>query len=218
MNKQETLDRLKTLGAVAVLRGPSPDTTMRLVEALFAGGLRGIEITFTTPGALDVVRTLDEQFGNEILLGMGTLTKPQQAEAALTAGAKYLVSPMLDADLARTMVNTRLLAIVGAFTPTEVVRAHNLGADIVKIFPASLVGPGYVRKLQSLFPDIPLMPTGGVSKENVADWFAVGAVAIGAGSNLCPPEAILAGRFEEITAIAREFVSAVAQARRPLSA
>ncbi|MFW6042710.1 MAG: bifunctional 4-hydroxy-2-oxoglutarate aldolase/2-dehydro-3-deoxy-phosphogluconate aldolase, partial [Chloroflexota bacterium] len=174
---------------------------------------QGIEITFTTPDALGVVRALDERFGHDILLGMGTLTRPEQAEEAVAAGARYLVSPMVDDDLTRAMVNTELLVMVGALTPSEIVRAYHSGSDVVKVFPGSLVGPAYFKSLRGPFPDIPLMPTGGVSKENVGDWFAAGAVAVGAGSKLCPKELALAGRFQEITAIARDFVAAVEQAR-----
>lgn len=216
MNKEETFDRLQRSGVVAVLRGPSPDMTLKMVEALVAGGVTGIEITFTTPDALDVVRRLDEAYGDEIFLGMGTLTKPRQAAEAMAAGARYLVSPMVDDDLVRAMAGTGLLVMAGALTPTEVMRAYTLGSDIVKVFPGSLVGPGYLKSLHGPFPDIPLMPTGGVSKENVADWFAAGAVAVGAGSSLCPKQLALAGRFAEITAIARAFLEAVASARQPL--
>jgi 2-dehydro-3-deoxyphosphogluconate aldolase/(4S)-4-hydroxy-2-oxoglutarate aldolase len=216
MDKQETLKRLKSLGLVAVLRGPDPETTVKMVEALAAGGVEGIEITFTTPDALGVVRTLDEQFGDKILLGMGTLTKPEQAEEAKAAGARYLVSPMLDDDLAQAMVDTGLLVAVGALTPTEVMRAYNLGSDIIKVFPGSLVGPGYLKSLRGPFPDVPLMPTGGVSRENVADWFAAGAIAVGAGSKLCPKPLAKAGRFAEITEIAQDFVKAVEMARQPI--
>lgn len=214
MDKDASIDRLRTLGLVAVLRGPSADTTVQMVEALVAGGVKGIEITFTTPNALEVVRQLEAHFGDEIFLGMGTLTSPEQAREAMDAGARYLVSPMVDDDLARAMVDTGLLVMVGALTPTEVMRAHNLGSDVIKVFPGSLVGPGYLRSLHGPFPDIPLMPTGGVSKENVADWFSAGAVAVGAGSSLCPKHLALAGRFDEISALAGEFAAVVASARQ----
>lgn len=215
MDRQGALDRMKALGLVAVIRGPSPESTLQMVEALVAGGVQAIEITFTTPDATNVVRTLDGQFGEEILLGMGTLTSAEQAEEAAAAGARYLVSPMLDDELAHAMVGTGLMVMLGALTPTEVVRALKLGADVVKVFPGSLVGPDYFRSLREPFPEIPLMPTGGVSIDNVADWFAAGAVAVGAGSSLCPRDLALAGRFGEIAARAQEFVQAVASARNP---
>jgi 2-dehydro-3-deoxyphosphogluconate aldolase/(4S)-4-hydroxy-2-oxoglutarate aldolase len=214
INKENTLQRLRTLGLLAVLRGPAPDTTVKMVEALVAGGVKGIEITFTTPDALAVVRRLDAHFGEAILLGMGTLTDPRHAQQAAAAGARYLVSPMVDDALARAMVDTGLLVMMGALTPTEVMRAYRLGSDVIKIFPGSLVGPRYLKSLHGPFPGVPLMPTGGVSRDNVADWFAAGAVAVGAGSSLCPKHLALEGRFEEITAIAADFVEAVSLARR----
>lgn len=214
MNKQDTFNRLKNLGLLAVLRGPSPPTTIEMVEALVAGGVRGIEITFTTPDAAGVVRALDARFGDDILLGMGTLTRPQQVQEAVEAGARYLVSPMLDDNLARSMVDSGCLVMVGALTPTEIARAYNLGSDAVKVFPGSLVGPAYLKSLRGPLPHIPLMPTGGVNKENVDDWFAAGAFAVGAGGSLCPTHLALDGRFQEITALARDFVTAVERARR----
>jgi 2-dehydro-3-deoxyphosphogluconate aldolase / (4S)-4-hydroxy-2-oxoglutarate aldolase len=211
MDKKETLRRISDLGLIAVIRGPSPDLTVHMVEALVAGGVAGIEITYTTPNAEEVVRKLDQRFGNEIVLGMGTLTLPSQAETAKAAGARFLVSPICDPELAQAMVATGLVVMVGALTPTEVERAYRLGSDIVKVFPGSLVGPSYIKALKGPFPNIPLMPTGGVSIENVAEWFAAGVAAVGAGSELCPPQFAKEGRFEEITQRAREFNAAVAK-------
>jgi len=208
------LEKIGALGLLAVIRGPEPDLTVRMVQALVAGGVHGIEITFTTPQATDVVRRLDELFGDDIVLGMGTLMAPQDATAAVQAGARFLVSPMIDEALAQAMVDTELAVMIGALTPTEIVRARRLGSDVVKVFPGSLGGPSYFKALRGPFPDIPLMPTGGVGRENVGQWFAAGAFAVGAGSNLCPKELALAGRFDEIEEIAREFVEAVESARR----
>jgi 2-dehydro-3-deoxyphosphogluconate aldolase/(4S)-4-hydroxy-2-oxoglutarate aldolase len=216
MNKQETLDAIGQLGLLSVLRGPSPDLTLHMVEALIAGGVTGIEITFTTPNALKVVKSLNERFGNQILLGMGTLTRPEQAAAAQEAGARFLVSPHTEKNLAAAMKETGLPIMLGALSPSEVVLSRKLGSDVVKLFPGSLGGPRYLKALRGPFPDIPIMPTGGVSKDNVADWFAAGAFAVGAGSNLCPTALAREGRFEEITASAKAFVSAVASARSPV--
>uniref|UniRef100_UPI0035B31FC6 bifunctional 4-hydroxy-2-oxoglutarate aldolase/2-dehydro-3-deoxy-phosphogluconate aldolase n=1 Tax=Promineifilum sp. TaxID=2664178 RepID=UPI0035B31FC6 len=154
MNKQETLNRLHALGLVAVIRGPSPELTVRMVEALVAGGVTGIEITYTTPNAPDVVRALDRAMGDSILLGMGTLTDPAQAVEAQEAGARYLVSPITDEALGRAMVATGLPVMMGALTPTEVYQAHCLGSDVVKLFPGSAVGPDYVKALHGPFPYI----------------------------------------------------------------
>lgn len=213
MDKQEILNKLHTLGLVAVIRGPSPELTVRMVEALAAGGVTGIEITYTTPDAAAVVRALDRAFGDSILLGMGTLTDPAQAVEALDAGARYLVSPVTDEALGRAMVATGLPVMIGALTPSEVFRAHQLGSDVVKLFPGSAVGPDYVKALRGPFPHIPIMPTGGVDEHNVADWFRAGVFAVGAGSQLSPTKLAREGRFDEITATAKRFAAAVRSAR-----
>lgn len=214
MSKETTLHRLHDLGLVAVIRGPSPELTVRMVEALVAGGVCGIEITYTTPNATEVVRALDRALGERILLGMGTLTDPAQAAEAQDAGARYLVSPITDEALGRAMVATGLPVMIGALTPTEVWRAHQLGADVVKLFPGSAVGPDYVKALHGPFPDIKIMPTGGVDEHNLADWFRAGVWAVGAGSQLSPAQPAKEGRFDEITAVAARFAAAVAAARQ----
>jgi 2-dehydro-3-deoxyphosphogluconate aldolase/(4S)-4-hydroxy-2-oxoglutarate aldolase len=211
--KTATLERIRDIGLIAVLRGPSEDATLRTVEALVAGGVRAIEITFGTPNAAHVARALDRQLGDEIVLGMGTLTEPEQAMEARDAGVRFLVSPICDEALATAMVGTGLAVMVGALTPTEVHRASRLGSDMVKIFPGSLVGPGYIRALRGPLPQLALVPTGGVSPDNVGAWFASGVAAVGAGGELCPRPAMAAGRFGEITLRAREFVAAVGRAR-----
>ena len=214
MRKEDTLQRIRELGLLAVLRGPSADLTVQMMAALVAGGVLGIEITYTTPNAAEVVAELKRQFGDRIVLGMGTLTRPDQAAEAQAAGAQFLVSPHTEAVLARAMVATGLPVMMGAFTPTEVMASVNLGSDVVKLFPGSLGGQAYMKALKGPFPHVAMMPTGGVDKDNVADWFAAGAVAVGAGSQLCPPKWAQAGRWDEITAVAQEFVTAVQTARR----
>ena len=213
MTKVEVLEKVKQLGLLAVIRGPSAELTVKMVEALVAGGVLGIEVTYSTPDAEGVVRTLSGKFGDQIVLGMGTLTKPEQASAAKAAGANFIVSPVCEPALVKTMVDSGLLTMAGAFTPTEVLQAYNLGTDVVKIFPGSLGGPAYVKALKGPFPYIPMMPTGGVSAANVAEWFATGVVAVGAGSELCPPQLAKEGKFDEITRRAAEFVQVVRSAR-----
>jgi 2-dehydro-3-deoxyphosphogluconate aldolase/(4S)-4-hydroxy-2-oxoglutarate aldolase len=213
MDKQETLQLIRDLGVLAVIRGPSPELTLQIVGALAAGGIRGIEITYTTPNAAEVVRALDQTFGDDILLGMGTLTRPDQAAEALDAGARFLVSPVCLRKLAKAMVGTGLPVMIGALTPTEVFKAHQLGSDVVKLFPGSAVGPGYVKALKGPFPTIDLMPTGGVSEGNLREWFAAGVFAVGAGSELAPPALAREGKWDEITAIAARFAAAVQGAK-----
>jgi 2-dehydro-3-deoxyphosphogluconate aldolase/(4S)-4-hydroxy-2-oxoglutarate aldolase len=214
--KTHTLERIKKLGLVAVIRGPSAELTLKMVEALVAGGVYGIEITYSTPNATQVVRTLAEKFGDQILLGMGTLKDPAQVREAREAGANYLVSPHCDDELAQAMTSSGLAVMIGALTPSEIVQAHRLGSDVVKLFPGSFTGPGYLKALREPFPEIPIMPTGGVDAQNVADWFAAGAFAVGAGGALCPKAWGLEGRFTDITTRAKEFVKAVEQARQAI--
>jgi 2-dehydro-3-deoxyphosphogluconate aldolase/(4S)-4-hydroxy-2-oxoglutarate aldolase len=213
MHKAEVLEKVKQLGLLAVIRGPSPELTVHIVEALIAGGVLGIEITYSTPNAEQVVNDLSRRFGGQILLGMGTLTKPEQAAAAKAAGATFVVSPVCEPLLVKSMVESGLLCMAGALTPTEVLQAYNLGSDVVKVFPGSLGGPAYIKALKGPFPYIPMMPTGGVSTSNVADWFTAGVVAVGAGSELCPPKLAKEGKFDEISQRAAEFVQIVKSSR-----
>lgn len=213
MNKTEMLEKIKELGLLAVIRGPSPELTVRMVEALIAGGVLGIEITYTTPNAEEVVRTLSSKFGGEIVLGMGTLTNTEQARTAREAGAHFLVSPICEENLVKSMVASGLLTMAGALTPTEVFQAYQLGSDVIKIFPGSLGGPSYIKALKGPFPYIPMMPTGGVNAGNIAEWFSTGVVAVGAGSELCPPQLAKDGKFDEISKRASEFVQVVKAAR-----
>jgi len=213
MDKKEVLEKIKTLGLVAVIRGPTADLTLRMVDALVAGGVKGIEITYSTPNAEQVAATVAKKYGDEIVLGMGTLIEPAQAERAKAAGATFIVSPVSEPELVKAMVASGLVVMAGALTPTEVLQSYRLGSDVVKIFPGSLTGPSYIKALHGPFPYIPMMPTGGVSAANVGEWFAAGVVAVGAGSELCPPALAKEGKFDEITRRAAEFVHMVQEAR-----
>lgn len=213
MNKDVTLDRIKEVGLLAVLRGPSLEGTIQIVDALVEGGVTGIEVTFTTPNALEVVAALANKYGEDILLGMGTLTQPDQVAGAKEAGAKFLVSPMYETNLVRAMADSGLPVMIGALTPSEVFQAYHAGSDVVKVFPGSLTGPGYLKALHGPFPEIPLMPTGGVNIDNIPDWFRAGAFAVGAGSLLCPRPLVQAGDFAAISKIAREFARVVKESQ-----
>jgi len=212
-DKKATLKKIQELGVLAVLRGPSKDLTIKMVDALVKGGVTGIEITFTTPNALEVVSGLSKQFGEKITLGMGTLTNPAQADLAKAAGSEFLVSPHTEEELGKALVATGLPVMMGALTPSEVMKAVSLGCDVVKIFPGSLGGPSYMKSLKGPFPDVPMMPTGGVSDQNLVEWFAAGAFAVGAGSKLCPKSLALKGDFDQITIIASNFMKAIKEAR-----
>ncbi len=213
MNKVEVLEKVKQLGLLAVIRGPSAELTVKMVDALVAGGVSGIEITYSTPNAEEVVLELSGKYGDSIVLGMGTLTKPEQVLSGKLAGASFLVSPICEPALVKAMVGSGLLCMAGALTPTEVFQAYSMGVDVVKVFPGSLGGPAYIKALKAPFPYIPMMPTGGVSAGNAAEWFAAGVVAVGAGSELCPPQLAKEGKFDEISKRAAEFVQVVKIAR-----
>ena len=212
MEPDQTLKRTEDLGLLAVVRGESRAAALEVVVALIEGGVLGIEITFTTPEAPGVIRDLDEEYGDSILLGAGTVTTHEQVERSAEAGATFLVSPGCDPDLLPAMLGTGLLVLPGVLTPSEVMLARGLGAQAVKLFPGSLGGTSYLKALRGPFPDVPFVPTGGVSLENMVDWFAAGAFAVGAGSALAPSS--LGGRdCGKVVENARRFADAVRAAR-----
>jgi 2-dehydro-3-deoxyphosphogluconate aldolase / (4S)-4-hydroxy-2-oxoglutarate aldolase len=200
-----TLDQLRETRVVAVIRAPDPDGAVRAVDALVRGGVTGIEITYSTPDVPRVLATVAERYGDAVLLGAGTLRTPAQAREAVDSGARFLVSPGLSDEVLEAMLATGATAMAGALTPTEVMRADALGAHVVKVFPASLGGPAYIRALRAPFPDIRFMPTGGVSADNLADWLDAGVIAVGAGSELCSAADIGARRWDVIEEKARAF-------------
>jgi 2-dehydro-3-deoxyphosphogluconate aldolase/(4S)-4-hydroxy-2-oxoglutarate aldolase len=204
----DPLGRLRHTCVVAVIRAPDADGAVLAVDALVRGGVTGIEITYSTPDVPRVLQTVAERHGDDVLLGAGTLRTPRQVHEAVAAGAEFLVCPGLDDELVAAMLASGATTMAGALTPTEVMRAERLGVDVVKVFPASLGGPAYVRSLRGPFPDISFMPTGGVSAGNIREWIAAGAVAVGAGSELCSATDIQTERFDAIEAKAREFTAA----------
>jgi len=206
------LAALRTAGVVAVLRAPSPESALACVDALIDGGVTGIEITYSTPDAARVIERVRRDHP-EAYVGAGTVLTADQARAAADAGARFLVSPGTTDDLAAALLDTGLTTLLGALTPSELMHALALGAHAVKIFPASLGGPAYLKALRGPFPEVPLVPTGGVSADNVADWLGAGALAVGAGGELCPSTAIASGDTEEIARRARAFTRALQEAR-----
>ncbi|MGF3056243.1 bifunctional 4-hydroxy-2-oxoglutarate aldolase/2-dehydro-3-deoxy-phosphogluconate aldolase [Microbacterium sp. YY-01] len=209
----DRLARTRAAGVLAVLRAPSPEAAIDSAEAIIRGGVTGIEVTFSTPDAPAVIRELLQRHGDSIVVGAGTITTPEQAEASAEAGAEFLVSPGTLPALTQTMVDTGKVVMSGALTPTEVMAALQLGVDVVKIFPASLGGPAYLGALRGPFPDAPLMPTGGVKPTNLADWFAAGAVAVGAGGDLANSTAIARADWSELEQRAHHFAQALAAVR-----
>lgn len=208
-----SLTPVRATGILAVLRAPSAGHAMRAIDALISGGIRGIEVTYSTPDAPAVIARTIATYGASAYVGAGTVTTADHARAAADAGAAFLVSPGTVPDLVSAMKATGAVTMTGALTPTEVMTATAAGADVVKIFPASLGGPAFLGALRGPFPDVPLMPTGGVTPTNLSQWFAAGAVAVGAGSDLVPSSVFASGDYAEITRRARQFTEALREVR-----
>jgi 2-dehydro-3-deoxyphosphogluconate aldolase/(4S)-4-hydroxy-2-oxoglutarate aldolase len=212
--KPLVLSTLKAGGLVPVIRADSADLAVRVTDALVEGGIRTIEITMTVPDALLAIRSVASRFGGDILLGAGTVTDRTMAIGALEAGAEFLVCPCLVPEVIASAQELGAAVLPGAMTPTEVFSAWRLGGDIVKIFPASHAGgAGYLKALKGPFPQIDLLPTGGVNLETIAGFIDAGAVAVGVGGELVLKSAIATGSFDRITALARQFVDALERAR-----
>ncbi len=206
---EQVLERLRALKVVAVLRGASAADAVEVAGALVEGGVRALEVTFTTPGAGAALRELRERHGDDALVGAGTVTTPGQVEEAVEADAAFLVSPGLDPGLVERMTATGRLCLPGVLTPSEVLQAVRLGLRALKLFPGSLGGPAHLRALRAPFPEVAFVPTGGVSAANAPEWLAAGALAVGAGGSLAPPS--LEGRDRaDVVAGARALVEAVA--------
>ena len=206
--RTDTVARVAAEQAVAVVRTDSPDAMVELARALLAGGVSCIEITLTVPGALDAIRRVAEDLAQdadapEVLIGAGSVLDAHQAEAAIEAGARYIVSPGFKRDIVEAAHSLDAAAMPGCFTPTEILTATEAGADVVKVFPADALGMAFFRGVLAPMPHLRLMPTGGVSLTNADGWVAAGAVAVGVGSALVDKRAVAAGDWATITANAR---------------
>jgi len=200
-------------GVIAVLRAKSSAELIDVSNALYAGGVTAIEVTMTTPGALDVIKGVSAELGDKVVVGVGSVLDPETARAAILAGANYVVAPTLNEEVVRLTKRYGKVCIPGAFTPTEVLRAWDSGADAVKVFPTSSVGPQYIKDLKGPLPQIPLVPTGGVSVETCGDFIRAGAIAVGAGSALVSSQAVAADNWPAITDTAKRMVDEVRKAR-----
>ena len=211
MDKHTVFQGILERGMVGIVRAGSPDIALQIAEACIAGGVTALEVAFTTPDTLGVLRALRERHGDGVLLGAGTVLDAETARAAILAGAQFIISPGVNVDTITLCQRYQVLAMPGAMTPTEIVTALQAGADIVKVFPAEMFGPAYIKALRAPLPQAPLMPTGGVTVENLAEWFASGAVAVGIGSSLSGPGA--KGDYAAVTARAQAFVAQMAAIR-----
>ncbi len=210
--KLEILRRITDVGLVAVVRTETADQALRVAEAVQAGGAAALEITFTVPGAHRVIEALAERYGpSELILGAGTVLDPETARIAILSGATYIVAPSLNPDTVRLCNRYQVPSMPGAMTIREVLDALEAGADVVKLFPGEAFGPGIVKAIRGPVPQAPLMPTGGVSLDNVAQWIEAGAVAVGVGGSLTA--GAKTGDYASITRITREFVEKIRAAR-----
>jgi 2-dehydro-3-deoxyphosphogluconate aldolase/(4S)-4-hydroxy-2-oxoglutarate aldolase len=213
MSRGETIRGIEAQGAVAVLRLEDAASLRPVVEALAQGGMRAIEVTMTMRGALDAVAALGARAANGILIGAGTVLDAETARLAILAGARFVVAPTFSPALIEMCHRYDVAAIPGGYTPTEVLAAWQAGADLVKVFPAGGLGPGYLKDLRGPMPQIRLMPTGGVSADNAGAYLAAGAVAVGVGGALVDNRAIARGDFSALTKEARRLVQAIRAAR-----
>src|SRR5579883_3005239 len=213
MSREHDLQRVLDCGIVAVVRFTSPDPLVEAIEALAAGGVTVAEVTFTVPNALDVIRAARQRFGDRVLLGAGTVLDPESARAAFLAGAEFIVAPSLNLDVIRLCRRYDKLVMPGAFTPTEVVTAWEAGADIVKVFPADVVGPAFFKALRGPLPQVRLMPTGGVDLTTAGDFLRAGACCLGVGGQLVEPKAVAERNFDRIRDLARQYVAIVKSVR-----
>jgi len=214
MSRIETLQRIRDIGVIPVVRASSADEAIQVVEAIRAGGVSLLEITMTVPGAVQVIETLTKKFGDEAIVGAGTVLDAQTASACVSAGAKFIVSPALNLETIGFCREHDVPVMPGALTPTEIVTAWNAGADFVKVFPCgALGGASYIKSLKAPLPQIELVPTGGVTLATAASFIQAGAAAIGVGADLVDVNAIRAGEAHQVTAAAQAYIAAVRSAR-----
>ena len=211
--REQILQSVLASGAVAVIRMADARRLLRVVEALRAGGVTAIEVTMTTPGAIDVIETLAREMADTVQLGVGSVLSADTARRAVEAGARYVVSPVFKPEIVAAAHRQGVPAMPGCFSPTEILAATEAGADLVKVFPADVVGMAFFRGVLAPMPHLKLMPTGGVTLTNAGDWIRAGAVAVGVGSALVDRRAIEAADYARLTENARTLRQSVASGR-----
>jgi 2-dehydro-3-deoxyphosphogluconate aldolase / (4S)-4-hydroxy-2-oxoglutarate aldolase len=213
MSKESQLQHLLDCGIVAVVRSPDSQQLVEVCRALAEGGVTVVEITMSVPNALDVLKQVRYALGDRLLLGAGTVLDAETARAVLLAGAEYVVAPTLNLDVIRLCRRYNKLVMPGAFTPTEILTAWEAGADIVKVFPADVVGPAFFKAVRAPLPQIRLMPTGGVDLQTAASFLKAGACCLGVGGQLVEPKAVAERNFDRIRDLARQYSAIVKQVR-----
>ena len=213
MSRSEVVARITESGCVAVVRARSSEQLVDVARALADGGIVAVEITMTTPNALEVISRCREAMGDTALIGVGSVLNAATAREAIAAGAQYIISPIFKPEIIDAAHQADLPCLPGAFTPTEILLATDAGADAVKVFPAGHVGPKYLRAVLAPMPHLKLTPTGGVDLDSAADWIAAGAVTLGVGSSLVSKSILAKGNLAELERLARQYVQIVAEAR-----
>lgn len=214
MTRHEQLHQVLHSGIVAIIRANSGEQLVQVARALYEGGVNVIEVTFTVPNAVEVLAAVKRDLGKQILLGAGTVLDPETARTAILAGAEFLVSPIVNLDVIRLGLRYDKLVMPGAYTPTEVLSAWEAGADVVKLFPADIGGPAYLKALKGPLPQVRILPTGGVNLQTLPDFFKAGACAVGLGSSLVEKDAVDKGDFARIRELAKQYVELVAKTRK----
>jgi 2-dehydro-3-deoxyphosphogluconate aldolase / (4S)-4-hydroxy-2-oxoglutarate aldolase len=211
--RTDITEAIEASGVVAVIRMKDPAKVQAVVDAIAAGGVTTIEVTMTVPGAVELIRALAPRMPAGFILGAGTVIDPDTAAKVIDAGAQFIVSPIFRRSVITACHERGVAVTPGCFTPTEILEAWDAGADIVKVFPATALGPGYIKDVRAPLPQVKLMPTGGVTVENAGEWIAAGAVAVGVGSALLDTKAIDAGNYDVLRAKAERIVANVKAAR-----
>lgn len=212
-SRVDIVSAIEACGVVAVVRLRDARAGLDVAKALAAGGVTAIEVTMTVPNAVRLIEELAQSLPADVIVGAGTVLEAETARQVMAAGARFVVSPVCRPDIIGMCHDHNVPAMPGCFTPTEILTAWDAGADIVKVFPATMLGPGYFKDVRAPLPQVKLMPTGGVTIENAGAWIRAGAVAIGVGTALVDPKAVAESRFDDITRLARRIVDAVRQAR-----
>lgn len=212
--KEQMLSAVAESGVVAVIRAPSMESLKGISAALLEGGVVAIEVTMTTPKAIAAIEMVADQYGDRAVVGVGTVIDAATARDAIAAGAQFVVSPVFDRAVVETTKRYGKISIPGAFTPTEILAAWGAGADVVKVFPSTVLGPGYFKDILAPLPQLKLTPTGGVDLKNTPEWIKAGAAFVGVGSALITKDMMSKGDWASITANAKAFVEAVKTARK----
>lgn len=212
-SKQQIIEQLLNPGVIAVVRAKRADQAVPLAEALVAGGVIAVEITMTTPNAIAAIREASTKLGDRALIGVGTVLDEATGQAAIDAGAQFIVSPICRRELVPIAHKAGKPIMLGSYTPTEAQLAHEAGSDFIKIFPADTLGPNYIKALRAPLPHLKIVPTGGVDLKTISDFFKAGVVAVGAGSSLISKEVLNQDDWPTLTKTAVAFVNAVKAAR-----